>query len=285
MSDAWSEYYTPEEIKRIQEIELQSLDVLMGVCEKLQIRFFMYGGSLLGSVKYKGFVPWDDDLDVAMLRDDYERFIKEGPAILSPEYEIQHPKLNKRTPYNYIKFRRRDTALVEYKNHKLKINHGVYFDIYPIDHLPDDYTEYMKQKLAYDKWVCMFLIRQNFRLDKKASTVKEFVLLAIRFFQSMAAHILPLSYIMRKIDSISTQYNDQKTINQGNLTYPKPVNFFNGVDFEKTEFEGRTVYIPSGYRINLLNRYGDIGRMPPADKRVGHKPYILNLGEEGENAY
>ena len=78
MSDAWSEYYTPEEIKRIQEIELQSLDVLKSVCEKLRIRFFMYGGSLIGTVKYSGFVPWDDDLDIAMLREDYERFIKQN---------------------------------------------------------------------------------------------------------------------------------------------------------------------------------------------------------------
>ena len=279
MSDAWSEYYTPEEIKRIQEIELQSLDVLKSVCEKLRIRFFMYGGSLIGTVKYSGFVPWDDDLDIAMLREDYERFIKEGPAVLSEEYEIQHPKTNKRTPYNYIKFRRKDTALVEYRNHKLKINHGVYFDIYPIDHLPDDYTEYMKQKLVYDKWVSIFQIRQNFRLDKKASSVKERILLAIRFCQSMVAHIFPVRYLMRKIDDVSTRYNGLDTENQGNLTYPKPVNFFNGVDFLEAEFEGRRVYIPSGYRINLINRYGDIGRLPPVEKRIGHRPYILNLGE------
>lgn len=285
MSDAWSEYYTNEEIKRIQKIELQSLDVLSEVCEKLQIRFFMYGGSLLGTIKYKGFIPWDDDLDIAMLRNDYEKFIEEGPAILSSKYEIQHPKTNKKTPYNYIKFRRRDTALVEYRNHKLKINHGVYFDIYPIDHLPDNYTEYLKQKLVYDKWVSIFMLRQNFRFDKKVSNWKEFVFLAIRFCQHMVVHMLPLSYIMGKIDAISTQYNNQKTIYQGNLTYPKPVNFFNGVDFEKAEFEGRTVFIPNGYAINLLNRYGDIDKMPPVNKRVGHKPYILNLGEEGENAY
>lgn len=278
MSDAWNEYYTPEEIKRIQEIELQSLDVLREVCEKLHIRFFMYGGSLLGAVKYKGFIPWDDDLDLAMLRDDYERFITEGPAILSSEYEIQHPKTNKRTPYNYIKFRRKDTALVEYKNCKLKINHGVYFDIYPIDHLPDDYTEYMKQKLAYDKWVSIFQIRQNFRLDKKASSAKEWILLAVRFCQSMAAHVFPVCYLMRKIDEISTEYNGIQTENQGNLTFPKPVNYFHGVDYIEAEFEGRSIHIPSGYQINLRNRYGDIGRLPPVDKRIGHRPYILDLG-------
>lgn len=280
MADAWNGYYTSEDIKKIQAIELRSLDVLKEVCEKLRIRFFMYGGSLLGTIKYKGFVPWDDDLDIAMLRDDYEVFIQEGPKLLPSEYEIQHPKTNKRTPYTYIKFRRRDTALVEYRNHKIKMNHGVYFDIYPIDNLPDNYTDYMKQKLAYDKWVSIFLVRQNYRIDCKVSTGKEFLWLAIRFCQSMVARMIPLSYIIGTIDAISTQYNNQKTVHQGNLTFPKPVNFFDGVDFLEATFEGRIVFIPSGYAINLLNRYGDIGRLPPEDKRIGHKPYILNLCEE-----
>lgn len=280
MSDAWNDYYTSEEIKKIQAIELHSLDVLKTVCDKLNIRFFMYGGSLLGAVKYHGFVPWDDDLDIAMLRSDYEKFIREGPKLLHAEYEIQHPKTNKKTPYNYIKFRRTDTALVEYRNHRIKMNHGVYFDIYPIDNLPDDYAALLQQKLTYDKWVYLFLIRQNFRLDKKVSSWKDFILLSINIFQSTIAHMLPLNFIMGKIDAISTRYNRQTTHYQGNLTFPKPVNFFNGVDFEEAEFENRTVYIPSGYRINLTNRYGDISRLPPEEKRVGHKPYIFYLGED-----
>ncbi len=277
MPDAWNEYYTKEELKRIQEIELRSLDVLTEVCSKLDIRFFVYGGSLLGAIKYQGFVPWDDDLDIAMLRSDYEKFIKEGPKLLDEGYEIQHPKTNKKTPYHYIKFRRTDTSLVEYRNHMIKMNHGVYFDIYPIDDLPDDYTAYLKQKLTYDKWVSILQIRQNFHLDKRISAIKDLLRLIIRFCQSMVARTLPLNFVIGKIDAISTKYNGQKTRYQGNLSYPKPVNFFNGVEFQKAQFEGRQVWVPSGYSVNLLNRYGDISRMPATDKRVGHRPYILKL--------
>lgn len=283
MPEAWHDFYTVDEIKKIQAIELRSLDVLMEVCDKLGIRFFMYGGSLLGVVKYKGFIPWDDDLDIAMLRVDYEKFIKEAPRLLPKEYEVQHPKTNERTPYPYIKFRRTDTALVEYRSHKIKMNHGVYFDIYPIDNMPDAYEAYLKQKIIYDKWVSIFLVRQNYHLDKDISAKKKLILLPVRLFQSVIAHLLPLKYIMHKIDEISTKFNSQRTINQGNLTFPKPVNYFKGVDFVEAEFEGRRVYIPSGYEINLRNRYGDIERLPPVDKRVGHKPYILNLGEVDNN--
>ena len=280
MNEAWVAYYSEEEINKIQQIELRSLDVLCKICNQLEIKPFLYGGSLLGAVKYGGFVPWDDDLDMAMMREDYEKFIREGPKLLPPDYEIQHPKINKRTPYNYIKFRRTDTTLVEYENHKIKMNHGVYFDIYPIDNLPDNYVDYMQQKLAYDEWVNIFLVRQNFRLGEGDTTWKRVLRLSIRLCQFSIARLIPLSYIMGKIDKISTRYNCQITKYQGNLIYSKPVNFFNGVNLVQTQFENRTVYIPSGYRINLLNRYGDINRQPPEDKRVGHRPFLLDLGDE-----
>lgn len=280
MNEAWAAYYSEEEIKKIQKIELRSFDVFCEICNQLEIKAFLYGGSLLGAVKYGGFVPWDDDLDMAMLREDYEKFIREGPKLLPADYEIQHPKINKRTPYNYIKFRRTDTTCVEYINHKIRMNHGIYFDIYPIDNLPDDYAAYMQQKLAYDKWVNIFLVRQNFRLGEKITTWKQVLQLSMRFCQSMIARLIPLRYIMGKIDEISTLYNSQNTTNQGNLTYPKPVNFFNGMNLVQTQFENRTAYIPSGYQINLLNRYGDINRQPPEDKRVGHRPFLLDLGDE-----
>ena len=96
MTEAWEAYYTEKELKMIQKIELDSLDVLSKVCEKLNIKFFLYGGSLLGAVKYGGFVPWDDDLDVALVRKDYEKLIKEGPALLPEGYELQEPRLNKK---------------------------------------------------------------------------------------------------------------------------------------------------------------------------------------------
>lgn len=281
MSEAWNTFYTADDIKRIQQIELESLDMLIEVCNKLSIKFFMYGGSLLGAIKYRGFIPWDDDLDIAMLREDYEKLIREGPKYIPENFEIQHPKINAKTPYHYVKLRRKDTAMCEYQTHKLKINHGVYFDIYPIDNIPDDYVKLLKQKVEYDKWIHIFQIRQNFRLEHKVSTVKDITRIAIRFVQSRIAHIFSVQYLIHRIDSISQQYNNSATSYQGNLSFPTPVNYFNGVEFEDAVFEGRKIYIPSGYRLNLKNRYGDIRRLPREDKRVGHKPYILDLGTGG----
>ena len=82
MNEKWREVYTIEQIKNIQNLELKNLKILQDVCSKININFFLYGGSLIGAVRHKGFVPWDDDLDIAMLRPDYEKFVKEAPKHL-----------------------------------------------------------------------------------------------------------------------------------------------------------------------------------------------------------
>ena len=257
---------------------MKSLDVFIEICKKLDIKFYLYGGSLLGAVKYNGFIPWDDDLDVALLRSDYEKLLKEGPRLVPPKYVLQHVSLNKKTPYHYTKFRRTDTELVEYRNHKTKVNHGVYFDIYPIDNIPDNYLDLLKQKLEYDKWVHIFQIRQNYRTDLKEKSLTNTLKTAIRFTQSCIAHIFSTKYLIKKIDKISTQYNCLETQQLGNLTFPKPKNYFNGIKPEiNVKFNGRDAFIPCGYKVNLINRYGDYRTLPPESNRVGHKPYILNL--------
>lgn len=281
MSDKWNEYYKNDEIRKIQAIELESFKVFIELCEKLNVNFFVYGGTLLGAVKYYGFVPWDDDLDLAMMRDDYDKLIKEGPKILNDLYEIQHPKINKVTPFPYIKFRRKDTTLVEEELHKLKMNHGIYFDIYPIDHIPDDDNLYKKENDKLKTINKFFYLRQvrplkHFGNKKGNSKFKILIKVIIHYLLK----IVPHSYFTKRMNKIMTKYNKKDTKRYGNYFYPKPVNYFNGIyPFEKFKFEGFTVNVPSGYKVNLKNRYGDITILPPENERIGHKAYLLKFPE------
>lgn len=281
MTEKWQELYSLEDIKKIQKIELESLRVFSELCNKLNIRFFLYGGSLLGAVKYNGFIPWDDDLDVALLRDDYEKLIQQGPKLLPDKYELQHPSLNKVMPYAYTKFRRTDTTMVEYENHKLKMNHGVYFDIYPIDNIPDDDKEYLKLHKKTFNIIKIFVLRQNRYISSPITTpvlvLKAFVKGAISFMLKLIPHKLFVS----RINKLMTKYNTKETRRQGNYFFEEPVNYFDGIDPPiKIMFEGTEMLIPKGYLVNLLNRYDDISVLPPEDERIGHKPYILDLGEQ-----
>lgn len=283
MEEKWKEYYSHEDIKRIQEIELNSLRELIRICEILNIDFMLYGGSLLGAVKYSGFVPWDDDLDVAMMRNDYEIFLEKAPKLLSKDYEIQHPRNNKLSPYPYIKFRRNNTTLVEYAAKDIQINHGIYFDIYPIDNIPDDDDEYTSMNKKINKLIRLFIRRQGMIKWKPNVSLIDYCKYIKRIVESTLLKCIPHKYYITKLHKLMTMYNDQNTKRQGNYFYSKPVNYFIGVKpFQKVSFCGITVNIPYGYKINLTNRYGDISKLPPESDRIGHRPYKISFDNQGE---
>lgn len=281
MADAWQEYYTKEELDQIQQIELASLDVFCELCDKLGIQFFLYGGSLLGAVKYGGFVPWDDDLDIALLREDYEQLIKKGASLLPDGYELQEPRLNRKTPYPYAKLRKTDTVMVEYMYRNIKINHGVYFDIYPIDHLPDDDAEYAKNQREILRLARILQRRQTASLFSPGSGWQRLLRCGFLAVKSCLFRLIPHGFLIRRMNAIMTKYNEVETKRQGNYFFQQPVNYFDGIlPPIEIMFEKRAMLIPRGYRVNLSNRYGDISQDPPQEERVGHRPYLLNLNQE-----
>ena len=286
MSEKWREIYKPEEIKAIQRIELDSLEVFSGVCRKLGIDFFLYGGSLLGAVKYQGFVPWDDDLDVCLMRRDYDKLLRQGPALLPPEYELQEPTIHPVTPFPYAKFRRKDTVMVEYAFRKLPMNHGIYFDVYPIDNIPDDDEVYRAQHEKLQALAIRFREHQCWRPFAPISSLREAALAALGVAKHLRSRRISHHKLVREMYEVMTAYNTVQTRRQGNYFFPEPVNYFDGVlPPVEMPFEGVTMKLPRGYEVNLTNRYGDITQLPPEEERVGHKPYRLDLGKEALNVH
>lgn len=278
MKEAWESTYTIKDIKKIQEIELESLRVFKELCAKLEIKFFLYGGTLLGAVKYNGFIPWDDDLDIALMRDDYEKLLLQGPLFLPDNYEIQHPRINPNTPYPYMKFRRTDTKMVEYIFRNVNINHGVYFDIYPIDYLSDDDKEIENDRRKILRLSLALLRKQTFSINQPINCIRGFIQQLLAIYKYLILKFVPQKSIVEKMQKIMTRNNKTSTKRQGNLFFPGPVNYFDGIfPLIPVKFEGIDVYIPKGYEINLKNRYGDISKLPPLDKRIGHRPYLLDL--------
>ena len=160
MGEKWREVYTEEQLKKVQEIGLKNLITLKNVCDELGIEFFLYGGTLIGAVRHKGFVPWDDDVDVGMTRENYERFLKEAPKVLPDNYFLQTPYSEKASPYLYSKLRLKNTKYIEYGHHKLDIEKGIYIDIYPVDNAPDDDGLLEKQHGKIKKIINLFVLRQ-----------------------------------------------------------------------------------------------------------------------------
>ena len=278
--EKWEEFYTSKLIDKIHEIEMENLNQLIKVCKNLDISFVLYGGSLLGAYKYKGFIPWDDDIDVALLRDDYEKLIRKGNAYLSKGFFIESPFNNKKLPYCYAKLRNQNSKLIEYANKDIDMHKGIYIDIYPIDNIPDNDSLYKKQFSRVRKFIKLYAWRQSWRLSCKPQNSKEYIKQFCKYFVSLLLKVLPSKFYMTKINQAMTMYNQVKTQRTSCLVSPNIDNFYNPLlPFRTIFFENKQMYAPQDLTGHLTRRYGNITELPPEEKRYGHIPYKVEVND------
>ena len=122
----------------LQKVEFDILKAFLEVCERLNLKYYLVCGTALGAVKYQGFIPWDDDVDVALPREDYEIFCKKAGELLPKGFFLQTYKTDKAYPAIFAKIRNSNTTFFEKTIEKLPINHGVYIDVFPLDGYPED---------------------------------------------------------------------------------------------------------------------------------------------------
>ena len=279
MQEKWQEYYDKDQLRIIQAIELDLLRVFISVCDKLNLEYVLYGGTLLGQVKFGEFIPWDDDIDVALPRESYEKFVEMAPHILPEVYFLQSPYNCPQSPYPYTKLRKRGTKYVEYVHRNLPIETGVYMDIYPIDKIPDDEKERKKQFRRVRKWIFIYVCRQSRLYDKKENSFRGHLKNIARYIVCHLLKVFPQKYCMAKIDHYMRAYDVTDNNRYSALNSPNYNNIYDCLyPLKKAAFCGIDTFIPADYRHHLLRRYGDYSELPPEEERFGHVPYILELG-------
>ena len=124
-------------LQRHQAVLLELLAEFDRICTKHGIRYMLFAGTALGAVRHQGFIPWDDDLDVAMLRSDYQRFLQVAPGELQQQYYLQ-AEYSDAWPMFFSKLRKNGTACMErFIPRDPKLHQGIYMDIFPVDNLAD----------------------------------------------------------------------------------------------------------------------------------------------------
>ena len=273
MKEKWEEIYTKQQLDDIQSIEKEILKEFIKVCQKLDIEYFIYGGTLLGTIKYGKMIPWDDDIDVAMTRDNYIRFLNEASAVLSSKFVIQSPYNEKKSPFPYTKLRKKGTKFIEEFNHKLDIEKGIYIDIYPVDNIPDDEKLRMKQYKKVDLYRKLYYHRQCLHAAFPFP-ISKFKIYFFRLILHYSTRILPQTFYINKIDKFMTKYNSVKTKRKACLFSPNYDNIYIKLyPLIKKNFEDIDVMVPNCYNDHLKKRYGDYMKDIPAYKRIGHIPY------------
>lgn len=143
--------YSSEQLKKLQKVEVEIVSEVIRICNKFNLDYFTVGGTTLGAIRHNGFIPWDDDIDIGLIRTDYDKFIKVAPNELRKEFVLQHYETEKATPTYHAKVMKKGTIFLEGYARNIDIEHGIFVDIMPFDKVPDDellLSKYRK-KLSY----------------------------------------------------------------------------------------------------------------------------------------
>ena len=263
---------------KIEEVQFELLKLMKKVhsfLEENQLKYYLLGGSALGAVRHGGFIPWDDDIDIGMLRDDYEAFLKILPSF-DNSYDIE----------NFHNFNKCDFALTRiYINNtfidnksisKTKLDKRLYFDIFPIDNVPDDIASRnsFERKILKKKKMLQYIDFRIFDSSKIKLAMKKVVSLFLHPFRGCM--LRSLDKLMKKyqndrtqyVCSLCSQYSFAKQVMHRDV-YGRPV---------LHKFEDTELYIPENVDSYLCTLFGaDYMQLPPEEKRrKGHDIFLTD---------
>ena len=130
--------YDDKTLKKLHKVEIEILDEIVRICKKHNIKYSLFAGTMLGAVRHAGFIPWDDDIDVGMLRSDYEKFIKIAHEELDSKFSLDCFEYNKKYHLGFAKIKKNGTIFDEEASHHMDNHKGIFVDVFPVDNVYDN---------------------------------------------------------------------------------------------------------------------------------------------------
>lgn len=242
----------------IQNVMLEMMADIDRICSENGIKYILDGGSMIGAVRHNGFIPWDDDLDIAMMRDDYIKFTEIANEKLKDKYCFQCVENTKEYPYNFGKVFSKETLFLEHFTSKLDICHGIYIDIFPMDYV-DVSNE--KKLDVHRKLVSKFTQIRYMKLGIVKGAM----------WKKALSSILPMGFVNKQASEHMMYCLDkdckyvQKLCHYGKNKPPVSTTLF--TDTIRVKFEKYSFCIPREYDCFLKGRYGDYMKLPDVSEQ------------------
>ena len=272
--------YDDEVLKHLQSLELMILKDFIKICEENNLKYYMYAGSLLGAVRHNGFIPWDDDLDVVMFRDDFERFKEIFIQSKSDKYELLCNETQADYFYFLAKLMLKNTRFEESWIDQVNFNIGINIDIFVFDDLSEGNFKrnyQLKKSFLYNK----LLIMSKIRLNDLPATTK--LVTHMGYYILNLFRIKPSTLNKRGLNFLKKYKNpDSEYVFDISATAEEYPLIFKKDDFKevkKIKFEDIEVNVPKNYDKILTAIYGDYMELPPKEKRYNHPIDNLDFGE------
>lgn len=257
-------------LKQIQEVEYEILVEFDRICKKHNIPYQLFAGTLLGAVRHHDFIPWDDDIDVCMLRKDYERFIEICPKELNDSFFLQTNSTDPKSVVQFAKIRKNGTVFENDADFLSGSNTGIWIDIFPLDKTK---RGTFSEKIQYFEVTVLYAMI--------TSTVKSRIKICRKKWKKVfrtvfyyITKLIPKKALEKRLYNVMTRYENKDVKYIGNYangtgwSYNAHVRMIEGFyDMIEMDFHGSLFPVPRNYDQVLSNSYGDYMKFPPKEKR------------------
>ena len=271
-------YFVDETIKKIWAVELGLLEQFQTVCRKHNLKYYAIGGTLLGAVRHQGFIPWDDDIDVGMLREDYDRFVQLCEAEFSYPYCLVTP-MNDACYRAHAQIRNCETTGYPAVDESLSCNKGIFIDIFPLDGVADSKAAFAFQMLQM-KLLNRILV--NYYYFDAVHSNPPFVKRAFHRVVCGMMKCFGVKRVYARYDKIAARYSKKETAKVGELS----ILFGDGRYHWRREvfdkavelpFEFLQITAPAGWEEFLTNTFGEYRTIPENKKeRALHTDMVFD---------
>ena len=277
--------YDPEVLDKLHRLQVEMLKDLDEICSANNITYTAVFGTALGAERHHGFIPWDDDIDVCMLREDYERFLRVMATNPNDKYKMLTPALDKNYACCVPKFQRKGTKFVSTLSKNLKCDQCIFIDIFPFDKVAPNEKQMKKQHLItlfYDRLIYLCGSAHPIIPYKGIKYgVVSIICWIVHYF--MKIFCISPRFIYKLYTKECMKYSNAESLE---FTY-----FGDGMSLmarvhkedlfpvKYVKFENVTIPVPHNNKNILTKSYGDYMQLPPEEDRVNHAPLIIDFGD------
>lgn len=252
-------------LDRLHKEQVTLLKTIDSFCRNKGIQYYLIGGTLLGAVRHKGFIPWDDDIDIAMPREDYDVFIKTFQEFVGDKYFVQTCITDKGYGRDFAKIRVNNTIFLEEVDaHVENRHHGIFLDVFVLENQNEKNSAINKLKLRISHAISSYIVCRRGKIKSS--------------WKHMIFRLFSMNFLIKMRDKLRRGKGECYWVSfLGSIKkecYNEPV---------ELEFEGLNCYAPKEYDMILRHQYGDYMKLPPIEKRVTHNPIRISFDTNGSD--